>query len=68
MPMTTTQFKSKIKNIRDKAEICIEVLADDKRQGGLVQLKDILTDIYSSIPSNTDDTDSSTTSISERKP
>ena len=68
MPMTTTQFKSKIKNIRDKAEICIEVLADDKRQGGLVQLKNILTDIYSSIPSNTDDTDSSTTSISERKP
>ena len=68
MPMTTTQFKSKIKNIRDKAEICIEVLADDKRKGGLVQLKDILTDIYSSIPSNTDDTDSSTTSISESQP
>lgn len=68
MPMTTTQFKSKIKNIRDKAEICIEVLANDKRQGGLVQLKDILSDIYSSIPSNTDDTDSSTTSISENQP
>ena len=66
MQMTTTQFKSKIKNIRDKAEICIEVLADDKRQGGLVQLKDILTDIYSSIPSDSDDSNSSKTSSSKK--